>query len=382
MIMPTPGLINIRERLLPTKAVRAGVAAVLAILFFTAAPTDKAEENTQDIPSDQTNTVEYTESAELPKKTNNPETLTETTPALDSVEETTAKSDTEEVDALETTRDTQKETKTTPIETDAEETIAIAETVAKIPENTSPETESRSAETTEQETKSPEELRTEYIASCQTLKYDVIMQDPDTVEGSRVIVEGTVTESWKLWFGFGDAAFHVNDGENIWYITYPGDDEREIDVNDQITVYGECDGTTTYSENGERHPIPKVIAEYFDLIPAPETEETESDITKPESTPETDTETVSVVQFPPETIPDTQETTAPVTTIPETVPPPADVPQETASTITYVLNTNSKKIHYEWCSSADDISAHNRATTTDYDGAIASGYVPCKRCDP
>lgn len=49
---------------------------------------------------------------------------------------------------------------------------------------------------------------------------------------------------------------------------------------------------------------------------------------------------------------------------------------------TYVLNTNTKKIHYESCSSVDDMKESNKAFTDDYDGAIAQGYKPCGRCKP
>lgn len=49
---------------------------------------------------------------------------------------------------------------------------------------------------------------------------------------------------------------------------------------------------------------------------------------------------------------------------------------------TYVLNTNTKKIHYESCSSVDDMKEENKAFTNDYDGAIAQGYKPCGRCKP
>ena len=49
---------------------------------------------------------------------------------------------------------------------------------------------------------------------------------------------------------------------------------------------------------------------------------------------------------------------------------------------TYVLNTNSKKIHYASCSSVDDMKESNKAFTNDYDQAIADGYKPCGRCKP
>ena len=49
----------------------------------------------------------------------------------------------------------------------------------------------------------------------------------------------------------------------------------------------------------------------------------------------------------------------------------------------YVVNTNTKKIHYPSCSSVEDIKDKNR---WDYSGSrddlIAQGYVPCKRCNP
>lgn len=50
--------------------------------------------------------------------------------------------------------------------------------------------------------------------------------------------------------------------------------------------------------------------------------------------------------------------------------------------VTYVLNTNTKKIHYPSCSSVEKIKPKNYATTDDYNSAIEQGYVPCKRCEP
>ena len=50
--------------------------------------------------------------------------------------------------------------------------------------------------------------------------------------------------------------------------------------------------------------------------------------------------------------------------------------------VTYVLNTNTKKIRYPSCSSVEKIKPKNYATTDDYNSAIAQGYVPCKKCNP
>lgn len=43
--------------------------------------------------------------------------------------------------------------------------------------------------------------------------------------------------------------------------------------------------------------------------------------------------------------------------------------------MTYVLNTNTKKIHYESCSSVDKIKEKNKAYTDNYDGTIAQGDI-------
>lgn len=50
---------------------------------------------------------------------------------------------------------------------------------------------------------------------------------------------------------------------------------------------------------------------------------------------------------------------------------------------TYVLNTNTKKFHYSYCSSASDIKAKNRKEVTcTRDEVINMGYQACKRCNP
>lgn len=57
-------------------------------------------------------------------------------------------------------------------------------------------------------------------------------------------------------------------------------------------------------------------------------------------------------------------------------------PEKEPTSVTYVLNTNTKKIHYSNCPSVDQMKDKNKAYTDDYAGAIAQGYVPCKNCNP
>lgn len=59
-------------------------------------------------------------------------------------------------------------------------------------------------------------------------------------------------------------------------------------------------------------------------------------------------------------------------------------PEETAAPVyDYVLNTNTRKFHWSYCSSAADIKESNRQEFTGTrEEVIAMGYEPCSRCHP
>jgi peptidoglycan hydrolase-like protein with peptidoglycan-binding domain len=49
----------------------------------------------------------------------------------------------------------------------------------------------------------------------------------------------------------------------------------------------------------------------------------------------------------------------------------------------YIANKNTKKFHYPWCSSVDQMKESNKwYFTGSRETLIKKGYVPCKRCDP
>ena len=73
----------------------------------------------------------------------------------------------------------------------------------------------------------------------------------------------------------------------------------------------------------------------------------------------------------------TPEPTPAPTPTPE--PTPTPTPQQVART--WVLNTNTRKIHYPSCSSVSRIAAQNYATSTaSIDELLARGYTRCGRC--
>lgn len=53
------------------------------------------------------------------------------------------------------------------------------------------------------------------------------------------------------------------------------------------------------------------------------------------------------------------------------------------SSVTYILNTNTKKFHREGCSSVKKMSEKNKASSNESrDAIIAKGYEPCQKCNP
>ncbi len=110
--------------------------------------------------------------------------------------------------------------------------------------------------------------------------------------------------------------------------------------------------------------------------------ETTEPETLPTLTPTTEptTEPTTVPTTEP-TQPPTTEPAPPPTTKPKATEPPETEPPE--DVYDYVLNKNTKKFHYEWCSSADDIKEKNRREFTGTrEEVIAKGYEPCGRCKP
>ena len=58
-------------------------------------------------------------------------------------------------------------------------------------------------------------------------------------------------------------------------------------------------------------------------------------------------------------------------------------PVNPSETTEYVLNKNTKKFHYPYCSSVDDMAEKNKLFFSGTrDEVIEKGYVPCKRCKP
>lgn len=131
-----------------------------------------------------------------------------------------------------------------------------------------------------------------------------------------------------------------------------------------------------------------------DLAPAETLEPTPAVTPAPTPTPRPTREPIQVPTPPPITIPAAtpEPTQGPVPTPAPTprpqptvapTPKPTEAPAVRTNEQSYVLNTNTKKFHYPWCSSVGQMKDSNR---WDYYGTrdeiISMGFVPCKRCNP
>lgn len=112
--------------------------------------------------------------------------------------------------------------------------------------------------------KTPDELRAEYIAECEDLSYSGISRTPDEYKGRKTVISGTVIQVQE---GILDSAvYRVQTDYGIWYVAYTrGEGESRILENDWITCYGECNGVATYiAILGNSVTVPSMTMKYYD----------------------------------------------------------------------------------------------------------------------
>ena len=104
----------------------------------------------------------------------------------------------------------------------------------------------------------------DYKASCATIDYDDVARNPDNYDGVTIVVSGSVIQVSEGWFN--SVTLRVDDNGNIWYVTYSRDeDESRILEGDNITIYGECTGVTSYTSIlGNTVTIPSIKGVYIE----------------------------------------------------------------------------------------------------------------------
>ena len=103
--------------------------------------------------------------------------------------------------------------------------------------------------------------------SYPTASYSEIMREPDKYDGENLSIYGRVLQKQEGTSGYGPGSYAVlrvatKGWDDVFYVTCPNYVAEGIIVDDYITVYGECGGTTTYKTiMGTSVTVPALTAE-------------------------------------------------------------------------------------------------------------------------
>ena len=124
---------------------------------------------------------------------------------------------------------------------------------------------------TEQFTLSPEEVKQQYMDSCQTYSYEEIARNPDTYFGEHTKFKGEVIQVMPE----GDSytlRVNITQGSYFWsdpiLVTYTKQDSSEANIleDDIVMMYGTLAGDYTYETvMGNELTVPFLMAEYIDI---------------------------------------------------------------------------------------------------------------------
>ena len=124
---------------------------------------------------------------------------------------------------------------------------------------------------TEQFTLSPEEVKQQYMDSCQTYSYEEIARNPDTYFGEHAKFKGEVIQVMPE----GDSytlRVNITQGSYFWsdpiLVTYTKQDSSEANIleDDIVMMYGTLAGDYTYETvMGNELTVPSLMAEYIDI---------------------------------------------------------------------------------------------------------------------
>lgn len=113
----------------------------------------------------------------------------------------------------------------------------------------------------------------EYKKNCKKYEYKDIARNPQNYEGKLVTFDGEVIQVLEGYFNTVNFRINVTKNEyDFWedtvYCSYTySDNESKILEDDIVTLYGECEGTTTYTSIlGQKITVPKINIKYIELI--------------------------------------------------------------------------------------------------------------------
>lgn len=111
-----------------------------------------------------------------------------------------------------------------------------------------------------------------YKSICEIVDYEAVQRNPNKYENINIVVEGEVVQvqESESFFSNGTAVVmrvaEDGDYDKMWYVEYKRTEESESRIleDDYITIYGVCDGVTSYTAVlGDQIIIPAISAEYI-----------------------------------------------------------------------------------------------------------------------
>ena len=121
---------------------------------------------------------------------------------------------------------------------------------------------------------SEKEFKSWFKDHCKKISYKNLLRDPEKYWDRRIKISGRVVEVVQERSGYGIyggvSQYRVSTkssgyGDVIW-INFYRDSNKRILVGDKITIWGECNGTRTYTGMlGQRITIPEIDARYVSL---------------------------------------------------------------------------------------------------------------------
>ena len=120
--------------------------------------------------------------------------------------------------------------------------------------------------------KTPEEIKQEFISKCERFTYKDIARNPDNFNSKHIKLDGEVIQVSEGLFNsvtlrVSSRKDELGFDEDIYLIKYKyNDGESKILEEDNITIWGICNGVTSYkSVLGSTVTIPSVDMQYYSI---------------------------------------------------------------------------------------------------------------------